>query len=203
MASNALSEPVQGRYAKMLASSATAAICAGEDNLIVSWNTAAEEIFGYSAEEAIGQPLSIIVPLIEGDWCLPTGRACHRFRVIFEAVHDGLFITNGATGEGVEVNHSGCGMSGYEREELIGRSVRGTLSSGIEAYTEQMVFERGGQSGPYWPIIPQSSKANSFRPARWPSPVYALPAIRSRLPSSCPVSARNFSTMSASVAGLP
>ncbi|MCL6252348.1 diguanylate cyclase [Altererythrobacter sp. KTW20L] len=53
----------------MLSSSATAAICAGEDNLIVSWNTAAEELFGYTAEEAIGQPLSIIVP--------PRHRAAH------------------------------------------------------------------------------------------------------------------------------
>lgn len=46
----------------MLASSATAAICAGPDNRIVSWNTAAEQLFGYSAPEAIGKPLSIIMP---------------------------------------------------------------------------------------------------------------------------------------------
>lgn len=50
------------RYAEMLASSATAAVCAGSDNLIVSWNTAAEQLFGYSAEQAIGKPLSIIIP---------------------------------------------------------------------------------------------------------------------------------------------
>jgi PAS domain-containing protein len=46
----------------MLANSATAAVCAGPDNLIVSWNTAAEQLFGYTAEQAIGQPLSIIIP---------------------------------------------------------------------------------------------------------------------------------------------
>ncbi|WP_404710297.1 putative bifunctional diguanylate cyclase/phosphodiesterase [Sphingomonas sp. MMS24-J13] len=43
-------------------SSATAAICAGPDNLIVSWNSAAEILFGYAADQAIGMPLSIIVP---------------------------------------------------------------------------------------------------------------------------------------------
>ena len=52
----------QGRYEQMLANSATAAICAGSDNQIVSWNTAAEQLFGYSACEAIGKPLSIIIP---------------------------------------------------------------------------------------------------------------------------------------------
>lgn len=54
--------PVQGRYAQMLESSATAAICAGPDNLIVSWNSAAESLFGYSARQAIGKSLSIIIP---------------------------------------------------------------------------------------------------------------------------------------------
>lgn len=50
------------RYQQMLANSATAAVCAGADNIIVSWNTAAEELFGHHAEKAIGQPLSLIIP---------------------------------------------------------------------------------------------------------------------------------------------
>jgi diguanylate cyclase (GGDEF)-like protein/PAS domain S-box-containing protein len=50
------------RYEQMLASSATAAICAGADNMILSWNSAAEKLFGYSADQAIGRPLSIIIP---------------------------------------------------------------------------------------------------------------------------------------------
>lgn len=51
-----------GRYAQMLARSATAAICAGPDNLILSWNSAAEQLFGFSAAQAIGKPLTIIMP---------------------------------------------------------------------------------------------------------------------------------------------
>jgi diguanylate cyclase (GGDEF)-like protein/PAS domain S-box-containing protein len=50
------------RYEQMLASSATAAICAGADNIILSWNIAAEKLFGYRADQAIGRPLSIIIP---------------------------------------------------------------------------------------------------------------------------------------------
>jgi diguanylate cyclase (GGDEF)-like protein/PAS domain S-box-containing protein len=63
------SSPAQGRYQQMLANSATAAICAGPDSVIVSWNSAAEQLFGYTALEAVGKPLSIIIP--------PRHRAAH------------------------------------------------------------------------------------------------------------------------------
>jgi diguanylate cyclase (GGDEF)-like protein/PAS domain S-box-containing protein len=62
-------EAVNDRFEQMLANSATAAICAGPDNLIASWNTAAEQLFGHTAEQAIGRPLSIIIP--------PRHRASH------------------------------------------------------------------------------------------------------------------------------
>jgi len=39
-----------------------AVISRDRDNRIVTWNAAAEELFGYSASEAIGQPASLIVP---------------------------------------------------------------------------------------------------------------------------------------------
>jgi diguanylate cyclase (GGDEF)-like protein/PAS domain S-box-containing protein len=55
-------DPSQDRYGQMLAHSATAAVCAGPEGLILSWNTGAEMLFGYAASEAIGQPLSIIIP---------------------------------------------------------------------------------------------------------------------------------------------
>jgi len=58
------------RFEQMLANSATAAICAGPDNRIISWNSAAEQLFGFPADEAIGQALAIIVP--------PRLRAAHE-----------------------------------------------------------------------------------------------------------------------------
>ena len=33
------------------------------DGVITSWNEGAERLYGYTAEEAVGQPLALIVPL--------------------------------------------------------------------------------------------------------------------------------------------
>ena len=52
----------QRRVDQMLANSATAAICAGPDNRIISWNSAAEQLFGLTAPAAIGKSLNIIIP---------------------------------------------------------------------------------------------------------------------------------------------
>ncbi len=32
------------------------------DGIITSWNKGAEHVFGYAAEEAIGQPITIVIP---------------------------------------------------------------------------------------------------------------------------------------------
>ncbi|WP_121075117.1 PAS domain-containing protein [Sphingomonas trueperi] len=52
----------KSRDERMLDSSATAAICAGPDNLIVSWNAGAENLFGFTEFEVLGKPLSLIIP---------------------------------------------------------------------------------------------------------------------------------------------
>lgn len=51
-----------GRFEAMLARSPVAAICADHDNRIISWNDAASALFGYSAAEAIGASLDIVIP---------------------------------------------------------------------------------------------------------------------------------------------
>jgi PAS domain S-box-containing protein len=43
-------------------SAADAIIAAGADGRIVFWNSAAARIFGFSAEEAVGQSLDFIIP---------------------------------------------------------------------------------------------------------------------------------------------
>nr|WP_314442555.1 EAL domain-containing protein [uncultured Sphingomonas sp.] len=58
------------RFEQMLNQSATAAVCASGDNVILSWNEAAEALFGYTARQAIGKKLSIIIP--------PALRAAHE-----------------------------------------------------------------------------------------------------------------------------
>ncbi|WP_157982165.1 bifunctional diguanylate cyclase/phosphodiesterase [Oceanicella sp. SM1341] len=39
-----------------------AVLCADHTNRIIDWNAAAERMFGYSAAEALGQPLDLIIP---------------------------------------------------------------------------------------------------------------------------------------------
>jgi diguanylate cyclase (GGDEF)-like protein/PAS domain S-box-containing protein len=48
--------------AAVIESSADSIIRASLDNTILSWNKAAERAYGYTAEEAIGRPVSLIVP---------------------------------------------------------------------------------------------------------------------------------------------
>ena len=63
-----------------------------------------------------------------------------RFRVIFDAVNDGIFISNPSTGRFIEVNQPGCDMFDYDKAELIGRDI-GALSSGVHPYTQDMAIE--------------------------------------------------------------
>jgi PAS domain S-box-containing protein len=46
-----------------------------------------------------------------------------RFRSIFNAVSEGIFILDAATATFIEVNEPGCLMLGYAAEELIGRDI--------------------------------------------------------------------------------
>jgi diguanylate cyclase (GGDEF)-like protein/PAS domain S-box-containing protein len=48
--------------AAVIESSADSIIRAGLDDTILSWNKAAERTYGYTADEAIGRPVSLIVP---------------------------------------------------------------------------------------------------------------------------------------------
>jgi len=68
-----------------------------------------------------------------------------RFRVIFDAVNDGIFISNPATGRFIEVNQPGCSMFGYDKDELIGCDIE-TLSSSVHPYTQDMAIEWLGKA---------------------------------------------------------
>ncbi|MGV1918193.1 sensor domain-containing phosphodiesterase [Rhizobium sp. 22-785-1] len=56
------SETSRNKFINITSTSPDAIICANSKNQITSWNASAEDIFGYSQEEALGKPLDIIMP---------------------------------------------------------------------------------------------------------------------------------------------
>ncbi len=55
-------EEAQARLAAIVESSEDAIVSKTLDAIITSWNEGAKRLFGYTAEEAIGQPITLIIP---------------------------------------------------------------------------------------------------------------------------------------------
>jgi PAS domain S-box-containing protein len=58
----ASNEEIHGRLAAIVASSDDAIISKDLDGIVQSWNAAAERIYGYTAAEMIGQPITLVIP---------------------------------------------------------------------------------------------------------------------------------------------
>ena len=63
-----------------------------------------------------------------------------RFRIIFDSVNDGIFISDPVTGQFIDINLPGCKMFGYPKAELIGKGVD-ALSSGVHPHTQDVAIE--------------------------------------------------------------
>src|SRR4051812_42104539 len=55
-------EEVRSRLAAIVDSSEDAIISKTLESIITSWNAGAQKLYGYSADEVVGQPISILVP---------------------------------------------------------------------------------------------------------------------------------------------
>lgn len=55
-------EEMRARYSAIVESSSDAIISESLDGTITGWNKGAEDLYGFSSEEAVGQPISIIFP---------------------------------------------------------------------------------------------------------------------------------------------
>ncbi|MDQ7002598.1 MAG: PAS domain S-box protein, partial [Ghiorsea sp.] len=53
-------------YKELFHASLDAIVCSNETGRITLWNHAAEKMFGYSAEEAVGQPLTMLMSADDG-----------------------------------------------------------------------------------------------------------------------------------------
>jgi PAS domain S-box-containing protein len=90
-------EEVAARLAAIVTSSSDAIVSKTLDGIITSWNASAERMFGYTADEMIGQPITTIIPQerrAEEDYILTQLRAGERIEA-FDTVRmakDGRYL---------------------------------------------------------------------------------------------------------------
>jgi PAS domain S-box-containing protein len=86
--------------ASIVDSSDDAIVSKNLDGIVTSWNTGAERIFGYTAEEAIGQPITIVIPQDRYDeerailTRIRRGELIDHFETIRQRKHGSLIVVS-------------------------------------------------------------------------------------------------------------
>lgn len=76
------SEDLSARLAAIVDSSQDAIVSKTLDGIMTSWNRGAEQLFGYTAEEAVGKPVMMLIPSDRSD----------EERTILESIRSGRRI---------------------------------------------------------------------------------------------------------------
>jgi len=88
------------RLASIVQSSDDAIVSKNLDGIITSWNKGAERIFGYTAEEAIGQPITIVIPQDRQDeertilTRIRRGERIDHFETVRQRKHGSLIVVS-------------------------------------------------------------------------------------------------------------
>ena len=86
--------------ASIVESSDDAIVSKNLDGIITSWNRSAERIFGYTAEEAIGQPITIVIPQDRRDeertilTRIRRGERIEHFETVRQRKHGSLIVVS-------------------------------------------------------------------------------------------------------------
>jgi PAS domain S-box-containing protein len=86
--------------ASIVESSDDAIISKNLDGIITTWNSGAERVFGYSAEEAIGQPITIVIPRDRQDeertilTRIRRGERIDHFETVRQRKHGSLIVVS-------------------------------------------------------------------------------------------------------------
>jgi PAS domain S-box-containing protein/putative nucleotidyltransferase with HDIG domain len=88
---------------------------------------------GKFLEDGGGQAASLTTPMNKTK---TANRHHDRFRALFNAAADAIFIYDTTLGIFTDVNEAACAMFGYVRRDLLGRDIA-SLSTGVTPYTQE------------------------------------------------------------------
>jgi two-component system cell cycle sensor histidine kinase/response regulator CckA len=157
-----LTQSAMARLAAIVEGSDDAIIAYREDGTLTDWNQAATRLYGYSAEEAIGQHLSIIVPpsrtneLREILNAVAAGERLHQYETVRQrkdgSVVDVSFSASPITGQGGEV----IGGAGIVRDITSRKRMEEELRRSEERFrlvaraTKDVIWDLEFGSGRVW-----------------------------------------------------